>query len=193
LEGSNDDDECAAMVFAQMEPRAMEQNTVDWFVDRQMAATSSTVYNLLMVAIPNIDEDDEDESVIAAYKTVLSHSDVDHDLIQKAWREQQARAEEELGRQLDADGQEEKDMAQRWIDSLCGLGIDDEFKSDMLGCDDPDDEPDKDAITENIAVLNWMHGLLKQQGKASDCAPAALSKSFTQCVGLTSDSESYVN
>jgi len=177
LEGSDDDDECATMVFAQMEPHTMEQNTADWFVDHQMATASSTVYNLLMAAIPNIDED---ESVIAAFKTVLSYPDVDHDLIGKAWREQQARAEEELGRQLDEDGQEEKDMAQRWIDSLCGLGIDNEFKSDMLGCDDPGDEPDEDAITENVAVLNWMHGLLKQQGKANDCTPAALAKFFTQ-------------
>lgn len=60
-----------ATLLDEMEPRTCTQNTSDWFADRQLSGTSSTIWNLVEKVAPLIDERNEEEHVVNAFRTVL--------------------------------------------------------------------------------------------------------------------------
>ena len=68
LVGEDDDGHCMEKIFAQMEPRTCIQGTAEWFLDRQLSGTSSTIAELVVAVAPLIADTD---CVCDAFEKVL--------------------------------------------------------------------------------------------------------------------------
>jgi hypothetical protein len=72
---------CRHLILEAVEPRTCEQGTADWFIDRQLSGTSSTIAELVIAVASLIVKDHEDESTVDAFQVVLSYAGYNIDII----------------------------------------------------------------------------------------------------------------
>ena len=185
VEGEDPFDDCCKMILEKLEPRTTEQGTADWFLDRQLSGTSSTIAKLVVTVAPFIKVDDD---IYDSFKTVLDYAgygDILHDADNnnnnneqddangnnqstpnrnKANRDDNSSKDEEeedrpVGQQEDPPAKQE---AQQWINSLVDKDVDADAKFRA------------EAKTIAAETLSWMVALLKQKGYKLMTTKAAL-------------------
>jgi hypothetical protein len=153
-------DTYAEQVFDAMEPRTCDQGTADWFIDRQLSGTSSTIARLISSVAPLINENGVDNGIYEAFRTVLEYGGYNvADLLGSAVNDEDG-DESNNGGDNDSDNNsnasdksnlECKNQAKNWIEDLQhdALDTDDDFKAEMATLDE--------------RVLAWMVALIKKK------------------------------
>jgi hypothetical protein len=185
------DDKYAKDLFARIEPRTCSQGTPEWFIDRQFAATSSTMCSIILSMAPLIDQLKE-PVLWASFETVLGYAGVKDTLLGGVVREQEkaaeqeavaaavAAAERETAASSDTEDEENqqadpKATATNWIARLTDptLQNDAAFVDQVL--------KDNSTVRANLEMLQWMQTILKQptDEKKSTATVGATQKFFT--------------
>ena len=162
LAGEQDDSHVRTLL-EEMEPRTCTQGTADWFADRQMSGTSSTIWELVDKVAPLVDAETADESVVDAFATVLEYAGAKADYLGSVFRKQAAAAAETTTAGVadeSADEPESKKQAAGWIKSLTdpAIDMDEDFESECLRA-----AAMSDPFT--LDMLRWMLALLKRSEK----------------------------
>lgn len=153
LVGHDDTEECIHLMLDAMNPRTCEQGTADWFLDRKLSGTSSTIAEIVVAVAPLID-DTCDPDIYDSFQTVLDYAGCSNILgsaIAAALPPDDNDNEEDSDNE--ADNEEAKTQAQSWIDTLLNedVDMDEEFRTEMAeGNIDPD-------------VSSWIVAIMKKQ------------------------------
>ena len=86
--------ECHQLILDAIEPRTCQQGTADWFIDRQLSGTSSTIAELVVAVASLIVISEADESILEAFETVLLYAGYTADIIGSKVKPPEAQAPE---------------------------------------------------------------------------------------------------
>jgi len=160
---------CVDCLLEKMEPRTCEQGTADWFVDRQLSGTSSTIASIILSVAPTID--DSDLELKGAFETVLQYAGC-NSILGSAVPESDSENDDDASSDSVDDPAIER--AKAWISSLQDKDVDsdDEFIQEL-----DDDEIDIDE-------LRWMVSLLKGAKEKSTATLASCKNTLKKWLQL---------
>jgi hypothetical protein len=144
LVGNDPVNKCRHLIVDAVEPRTCGEGTADWFIDRQLSGTSSTIAKLVVAVAPLIDSRDEDESIVKAFEDVLAYAGYDLSIIGSKVK-QLEEVVDITRRNSDNDSSEETDdeglflkvEAANWYTTLTdpATDMDNEFKAEAQSMD----------------------------------------------------------
>ena len=151
LVGEDPDDDCVCCLLDAMDPRTCAQGTADWFVDRQLSGTSSTIAAIILSVAPTVG--DSDPVLKEAFITALKHAGYD-DVVGSAAdapEDTESSADDASSAATSNGEDDDMDGAKNWISTLQDsmVDMDNEFLAEM------------DGGEIDLDVLRWMVSLIK--------------------------------
>jgi hypothetical protein len=155
-EDSMDINDCQQLILDSMEPRTCAQGTADWFVDRQLSGTSSTSAELVLAVASLIIISEEEESIVEAFKTVLSYAGCDQNIIGSKVKLPDIELVNEAVNSDSSEGTDDEVMdlkaeAASWYSTLTDPAV------------DMDEEFRDEAQSMDRVVLSWIIALFKKK------------------------------
>lgn len=168
FEGEDPDNECRQLILDEVDLRTCGQGSVDWFMDRQLSGTSSTIAGLILAVAPTVDVTDEE--ICNSFKKVLEYAGYKGDIVgtgtpqpeeseDEEDNEEKSQSSNERREDDDTEENEEEEeeeirieeQAKNWVATLTDMNV------------DMDEEFRREADTIGAETLSWIVALFKKK------------------------------